>query len=1250
MDLFRLSSWCILWAALMLFPLPSRGGDFVDLPAGDYPVDSVLPYYTVVIPLGSDVVPAGSGLRIDYPEYEPLTSAEERQLRAWGITLPDTLEVTTRVGMVKKKRQLEVALSPFVMKDGRASRLTSFKLAVETTALPLRATRQTTASDRWATSSVLSSGKWVKIRVADEGIYQLTTAQLSSMGFSDPSRVRLYGYGGLIQPETFDFDADDCPPDDLEEVPLYRLDDALLFFAEGTIRWTLGSGSVWSHTNNIYSLYSYYFLTESDDDPMEMPELDSLTPLSTVTEEVTAHALVDDDAYSWFRGGRRFYSSVNFTSTNPQTVTLSTPGIVEGGEATVEVNFAAASSSSRTYLSVEANGESLGSLSAATLGSYQLATVGSGTFTTTALTEENQIRLTATAGNSARLDYVRVSYPRTLSVESTPLVFTTASSGTATFRIANATATTRLWRIGRAGDPTAEVPTELSGTSLTATVDDASRRYVVFDASASYPSPTYVGEVANQNLHADSGIDMVIIVPASGDLTSEAERLAEAHRTVQGLSVKVVSADQIYNEFSSGTPDATAYRRYLKMLYDRADEATLPRFLLFFGDCLWDNRMVTTDTRSFDPDDYLLSFESDNSVHEINCYVTDDYFGMLDDGEGENILSERMDIAVGRFPCHEASDAAAVVDKTIRYMQNDAVGSWKNLLCFMADDGDSNLHMEGANAVIEEIADLTRNFVIKPVYWDAYSREVTTTGVSYPQVEEELANLMSSGALVMNYTGHGDPDQLSVEEPLTIEDFQTASSDNLPLWVMASCEITPYDDFEDNIGRSGLLNASGGGIAFVCASRTVYSDRNETFNEAFMTYLMTQTDGERNTFGEALMQAKNQLVEMATDRTVNRIKYSLTGDPALVLRAPTLEAVIDSISGISLADTTDDLQLSAGSTVVFTGRVLDSAGQTNESFNGIVTASVYDREETVTCLNNAGGSDVTPYTYTDRTKILYEGSDSVRSGRFSFTMRVPVDISYSTDCGRVVLYAVNDDHSEEANGSNERFYFDGTSDELTGDSLGPDVYIYLNRVDFVDGGHVGPTPVFYAVISDSSGVNTTGNGVGHDLELTIDGPTSLSYVLNSYFSYDLGSATQGTVTYQLPELEDGNYSLQFRAWDILNQPTTRTLSFVVESDLAAQLSVCATSNPARTSTTFVLTYDSPGAEGTFSVEVYDVSGRLLWVGSTTTAMASGGISIPWNLGSAGGGPINGGLYLYRARAEVDGYHTVTKAQKLIILK
>ena len=359
-----------------------------------------------------------------------------------------------------------------------------------------------------------------------------------------------------------------------------------------------------------------------------------------------------------------------------------------------------------------------------------------------------------------------------------------------------------------------------------------------------YPTPEFIGMVDNQNLHADKSLDMVIIIPQSKKLFQEAERLAQFHRESQGLRVKVVDAGQLYNEFSSGTPDASAYRRYLKMLFDRAEKfEDMPSYLLLFGDCAWDNRMLTPEWAHLSPEDYLLSFEVTDGylnqnntsfpLGEISSYVTDDFYGWLDDNEGNAYTKNKLDIGIGRFPCNNSATAKILVDKSINYYNNLHVGAWKNDVYVLADYGNENLHMNDATPVIEQIEKSTGNRInIKRVFWDAYDRVTTGTGHTFPTVTKMVQEAMKKGALVFNYTGHGSPDQISHSRIVTTSDFETPGNSNFPLWIMASCEISPFDSQENDIGRAAIHNPTGGAISVICASRSVYSNYHKEINNS----------------------------------------------------------------------------------------------------------------------------------------------------------------------------------------------------------------------------------------------------------------------------------------------------------------------------------------------------------------------------------------------------------------------------------
>lgn len=768
-------------------------------------------------------------------------------------------------------------------------------------------------------------------------------------------------------------------------------------------------------------------------------------------------------------------------------------------------------------------------------------------------------------------------------------------------------------------------------------------------SSTSFPQAEYVYNITNQNHHADRNIDMVIIVPTSGILHTQAQRLKTFHEQHDSMTVKVVPADELYNEFSSGTPDANAYRRYMKMLYDRAEtEAEMPRYLLLFGDCVWDNRMNISDMSTYSLDDFLLCYESENSFSHTYCYIDDGFFCLLDDGEGADILgSDKHDIAVGRISARNEEEAKIMVDKTINYINNENAGSWQNVVMFMGDDGNNNIHMEDSEAAAQQTEAQQPGMVVRRVMWDAYQRQTSSTGATYPGATADILQQQNRGALVMDYCGHGGAYQLSHEGVVRISDFESATNTGLPLWITASCNVAPFDGVEDNIGEVSIFNRKGGAIAFYGTTRTVFVNRNKEINLAFLKYALGYTDGKPNTLGEAQRLAKNELITSGKDRSANKLQYSLLGDPALALKLPTQKAVIDKINGTDITSGTMPM-LKAGSIVKVEGHI-EKQGAENTEFNGQVTATVRDSKALVTCKQQEPTAEKA-FTFYDRTKTLFNGSDSVRNGKFSFSFAVPMDISYTNGQGMINVYAINNAKTEAANGFTEQFTLGGT-ESAGNDSIGPSIYCYLNSPSFTNGGNVNATPYFVAQITDKDGINTTGNGIGHDLELVIDGDMSKTYILNDNFEYDFGSYTSGTTHYAIPELSAGQHKLRFRAWDILNNSSTAELTFNVVRGLEPTLySVSCTENPASTTTTFIVNHDYTGSNLDVDIDIFDISGRHLWTYSDTGVATTGTYTTDWNLTIDGGERLQTGVYLYRVRISADGSSKVSKAKKLIIIQ
>ena len=1096
-----------------------------------------------------------------------------------GKPLPALPAVDQTVAVARKHGVLEISFVPLVFREGKYQKLVSFKLNIQSRAANKAKTRAASPPERYASHSVLQSGKWAKIRIPDNGFYQLTSALIKKAGFSDLSKVKIYGYGGALQPEslTGDYLAE---TDDLKEVPTCTIGDKRIFYGIGPVTWDSAEATV--HTRNPYSNYGYYFLTENDDESLTV-DIEALAAAS-YPDASDYHMLYEVDDFAWYHGGRKLFDKTLYTLNTPQTYQMS----AAGNSATLSValsynaSFEATIAVNDSVVGTMIRNVSLDSYTEAevTVWDYELKDI---------LKAENTIKITQTSGGNLRLDYLSLRMD-------TPL-------------------------------PMPDLQT------------------------ATLPEPEYVYGITNQDHHADEAVDMVIIIPTNQQVLAQAERIKAWHETNDGLRVRIVPADELYNEFSSGTPDATAYRRYLKMFYDRATtDADIPRFLFLFGDGAWDNRMLSADWAGYDPDDFLLCFESENSFSHVNCYVSDDFFCLLDDEEqiqqtknNINAYLGKPDVAVGRFPARTEVEAKVLVDKTLNYADNVYAGPWQNVICVMGDDGNGNTHMATADRVANLVETNYSGYTINKIYWDAYQRVSSATGYSYPDVTQLIKQQMTNGALMMNYNGHGAPYAFSHELVMKLADFESSVSNCLPLWVTASCDIMPFDGQEENIGETVMFNQRGGGVAFFGTTRTVYASYNEQMNLAFTNYVLTPG----YTIGEAVRQAKCDLVSQGRDTSPNKLQYTLLGDPALRLACPESGVVIDSINGQAVSK---EVQLSAGSVATVRGHIVKDK-VLNSSFSGVVTATVRDAEETITCqLNNqtAEGADE-PFVYKDRTKTLYQGSDSIVNGIFRFTFAVPKDISYTDGNGLMTLYAVNNDKTETAHGENGSFVLNG-SDITQNDSIGPSIYCYLNSKSFVNGGNVNATPYFGAELYDDNGINASGSSVGHDLELIIDGELSKTYNLNDYFSFDFGDYRSGTVGFSIPELSVGPHKLLFRAWDVLNNSSTSELTFnVVKNAGDGSFSVICTKNPATTTTSFVINHDRSSSEVDVTIDIFDMSGRQLWKRVETGLPTDGVVVMDWDLRIGGGSRLRTGVYIYRIQVNGNGGSSASYANKLIIL-
>ncbi len=1110
----------------------------------------------------------------------------------------------------------------------------------------------------YAESSVLKTGRTVKIRVDESGIYRISYEALRDMGIS-PESVRVLGFGGGMLSQDFT----QRKIDDLPSVAFYMekgadgvfgAGDYIAFYAQGPVSWQYSNGR-FVHTQNAYSQYGYYFVSDTAGEQRLLSrregELHTEGEVDTISSYVR-HIVHEEEIVNLVDkagrngGGREFYGEALQKSSPTLSLECAMPNIVEGSLMRGYVSMAGTAQSTHTIrISI---GNSVRTMSISSMASQPV--------TVNAMTQDDEQYYEASEGDKQRIavtytnptetgiaymnyielsaecrlemvdDYLEVRQPSQLS-----------SERAAVYRVAGCSGQTQVWNISRL-DSIYAVECRSEGDVLSFLTSASSlEEFVVVDPTrCAYRTPVVVGEVANQDLHGLRDLEMVIIYPRGYE--APAERLAQAHERLDGLNVGTVEAEQIYNEFSSGTPDATAYRWLMKMLYDRAQRegGRLPRYLLLMGDGSFDNRKLL----STSPANTLLTYQARNSVSEPDAYATDDYFCWLDDTEGlvDTDINITMDISVGRLPVNSVEEAEQTVDKIVEYMEDKTTGNWKTQICFLADDGDSGTHTLGADRAADAIRRKSKDFVIHKIYTDAYQQITSASNESYPIAQSEMNNLLQNGVLLFDYSGHGGYNNITSENMLSARDIREMSNTNLGFWLFATCSFSHFDSYYRSAGEEALLNTHGGAIGVFSACRTVYASQNAYLNQFVCEALFSTNTQQRyeNTTGDAIRIAKNRARGFRPTQDKNILPYILLGDPAVRLHYPDDYRVV--------AEMTSDT-LRALTTHEVRGYIADTEGDTVRDFQGEVSVTMWDKQQRMTTNDNdvSDESKKVRVSYLDYPNILFKGNATVEDGLFSLSLMIPKDIQYNYGTGRMALYAYDRETGKEGMGNREDFTVGGSSNVVINDTTGPRLTLYLNNPAFTDGGKTHEYPHFYAYIEDENGINTIGSGIGHDLMMTVDNDPLQTYTLNGYFMADNNSYQSGLVSYKLNELQEGQHSIRFRAWDLLNNSSSATLQFEVVKGYAPQIfSVTAYPNPVSRHGRLHIAVQHDKPDQTLEVEVwvYDFAGRLVWKHTQT-----GTEDISWEVGDSA---TECGLYFYRVRlGTTDGTYG-TKTGKIIV--
>ena len=1114
-------------------------------------------------------------------------------------------------------------------------------------------------------SSVLAKGLWYKLCVQHDGIYRLTAQDLTSLGINisqiEKSTIQIFGNGGGMLPEA----NSELRFTDPQENPIwvsggnsgaFTSGDYVLFYGQSPLRWIYNtSEGVFRHQPHFYSNETCYFLTFGQSTGKRINKQPS-NP-NNITHNITTfldYSLHEHDIINIIGSGKIWFGEAMEGRTRHQ-FSFPFAGLNTQRPAHVRV-FAAGRSSTPSSFTIQAlnqtNTLNIGSIVVADIAGFHART---GTSTISAVPENEIINVTLNYNSTASgaqgwLGYIAVNAWRNLALTGDQMMFrdpsSTGAQNRGRFQISNAGSDLRIWDVS---DPfnIREHSTSFTGNIASFDADlNILREFVAF-SGRNYLVPALRGAIVNQNLHASNVHDLVIVVPDI--FRSEAERLAEFRRTHDGLSVLVVSPQQIYNEFSSGVPDISAIRNFMRMLYDRGIATNnLPSYLLLFGNGTYDNKNKLGFGGNFIP-----TFQTLQSLNFSTSYISDDFFGLLSEFEGLDGRGS-LDIGIGRFPVRTAEEAKFVVDKVLRYNRRidglhpgttdpqfagliSNFADWRNVITIIADDEDGNIHLNQSEDIASYIRANHQVYNIDKIYLDAFQQTTLAGGSRYPDVNRAINNRVNQGSLLINYIGHGGLKGLAHERILTFDDIRSWNNFyNLHVFMTATCEFSNFDQPDPNELSAGVrvfLRPNGGAAALFTTTRLAYSHTNFTLNDAFIrNAFIPMENGKMPRLGDLIRISK--VISHSNPSLKN---FVLLGDPSMQMAYPKYRAITT-----SMPDTIRALEK-----ITVEGIIVNPDGTPNQNYKGFIFPTVFDKATTYSTMRNDPGSFRKEFESQNR--IIFNGKSTIENGRFSFTFVVPRDINYNIGYGKISYY-FDDGVGYDGNGYFTGFTVAGTTKEYIADNSGPQIDLFINDTTFISGSKTEPDPILMAFLYDENGINTTGH-IGHDILAILNGNTANPLILNNFYRADPDSYRSGRVIYQLSGLEPGEYSLTLRAWDTHNNPTSETIYFTVTPSLGITITELTNKpNPFDLRTTFSIRHNKPTEDLDVKISIFNLSGQLVRTIESEIYASGFEVSVDWDGTDESGGLLRNGMYIFRVQISTENGSYDVKSERLVILR
>jgi len=1111
--------------------------------------------------------------------------------------------------------------------------------------------------------SVLEEGQWYKVQVEKDGLYQLNYQDFVDMGFDmssiHPDQIQIFGNieGMLPEPNSTDI------PFSLIENAIYvsgsedgnfDTEDYVLFYGKGADTWVFNKAlNYFRYTSHSYDDYNYYYVGIANKTGKRITTVNSLndSPSEIITNFID-YQVHEVDLVNFIKSGRRWFGESFEDYNNSIELVYYFPNL----DTSMEVNYGLyVAGRSRVYSSIstslnndESENLSLPKLTGSSSYEYAKEAFERSSFHSQA--DSLVFNLTYSkpdAASNAWLDYFEVSAHRKLIMDGHQMIFNSNAkpniNKVSKFQLGNSNDNIKIWDISDPYNISEIINYNLNSQVLDfSTVANNLQYFIAFDSEEFY-KPVLIDNVENQNLKELTGFDMAIITV--DEFLDEAQRIADFHKSKDDMNVLVTTVDKIYNEFSSGKQDPTAIRNFLKYHYNNAaTDDEKPEYLLLFGDASYDYKDLLSENTNLVP-----VYQSKGSLSATVTFDTDDYYGIMNTNEGDSSKGE-IQISIGRFPVHTLEQAQTMVNKTIQYVENNELqtGVWRNKVCFIADDGDSNLHLVNSDKLADTFLIEHPEFNIGKIYLDGYVRENTANGHRYPDVTDAINANVNEGVLFLNYTGHGGHIALTDERVLQIPDILSwRNIDKLSVFIVASCEFGPFDDpHHISAGEHVVLNPLGGGVALFTTTRLAYASYNFKLNQKFHEIAFSRKQNGRHfNLGEIIKYAKNE-----SGNKEKNLNFCLLGDPALKMAYPEFHVETTQINGVKTSSGIKDT-IKSRQTVTVSAKVTDLNHQIIKDFNGDVQVCVYGQPSIYTTLANNNSSYVTNFSVVDA--IIYKGQVKAKVGELEFSFVVPSGINPQFGQGKISYYATqvteDTDSNWDANGGYLDFTIGGVDETIEEDITGPEINVFMEDLGFTDGDGTSTNPLMMINLFDESGVNNVQLGFGRDITAKLD--NDMSFILNDYYINDVEDFRKGSIEYPLNNLDFGMHELKIKAWDMFDNVSEKSISFIVISADQLQISNLRNEpNPFREFSNIIFDHNQKD-ESQFhvNISIYNIQGQKVYSFENEVVVLGNSID-PITLEANNMNLNNPGLYTYLLEVKNSKGQTIQQKQKMIVVK